>query len=199
MVLDLKGRAVGLHFAGLYLEANYAVPASVLNQYISGKRWNQPANIETGTQPPRPSAPATPSDTQAQAVRSGDEIFVTIPLNIRVSLGSPDVASGAVSDSKPRDVASIERAVEAFWDARPKGVLAVRVGYFDEGDRIGERPYIAACVKPADLAAIEATGLREFHGAPVRYLPADVAPGSREWHVLIRNETLARCFRRHIE
>jgi V8-like Glu-specific endopeptidase len=42
VVLDLEtGKAVGLHFAGLYQESNYAVRASVLTQYVSGRKWDQ--------------------------------------------------------------------------------------------------------------------------------------------------------------
>src|SRR5215213_1440580 len=46
------GKAVGLHYAGLYLEDNFAVRASVLTDYIRRKRWNNPPNIETRVPPP---------------------------------------------------------------------------------------------------------------------------------------------------
>src|SRR5262249_1075036 len=55
VLLDLEnGVAVGLHYAGLYQENNFAVPASVLTEYVRGKRWTLPPNIETR---PRPSTP----------------------------------------------------------------------------------------------------------------------------------------------
>jgi hypothetical protein len=48
VVLELaSGVAVGLHYAGLYEEDNFAVRASVLTEYIGRKRWNTPPNIET--------------------------------------------------------------------------------------------------------------------------------------------------------
>jgi hypothetical protein len=53
-------------------------------------------------------------------------------------------------------------------------VLAARVGYFDEGDWIGDRPCIAASVAPSRWPEFEETGPREFRGTPIRYLPADV-------------------------
>src|SRR6185369_16595142 len=48
VVLDLAtGQAVGLHYAGIYEEDNFAVRASVLTDYIKRKRWNLPPVIET--------------------------------------------------------------------------------------------------------------------------------------------------------
>lgn len=42
VVLDLAtGKALGLHFAGLYQESNYAVRASLLSRYIREERWRQ--------------------------------------------------------------------------------------------------------------------------------------------------------------
>ena len=50
VIIDPKtGKAAGLHFAGLYKQANYAVPASVLNSYIKGERWREPPVVETRT------------------------------------------------------------------------------------------------------------------------------------------------------
>ena len=42
-----------------------------------------------------------------------------------------------------------KKRCQDFWDQRPEGVLAARVGYFDEGDAIGDMPCIAASVKPS--------------------------------------------------
>src|SRR6516165_11707527 len=53
VVLNLStGEAVGLHFAGLYQETNYAVRASVLRNYVDRRSWNQP--LVVATQPNRP-------------------------------------------------------------------------------------------------------------------------------------------------
>jgi phosphatidylserine/phosphatidylglycerophosphate/cardiolipin synthase-like enzyme len=71
--------------------------------------------------------------------------------------------------------ASADAAARAFWKVRPPGVVAVRVGFFDEGDRIGDKPYLAASVQASELAAVAAQGRTEFLGHPVRYVAADVA------------------------
>jgi hypothetical protein len=177
VVLDFNGNAVGLHFAGLYQQANYAVTASVLKEYISRKRWNQPAVIE------RPTAPQAPKPSPApvvQAVLGGsNQTTITIPLTITIGIGTPIVGSthGATltaHDTGAMSPEKVEQAVLAYWDSRPKGILAARVGYFDDGDRIGDQPCIAASVMQDQWPTFEATGQREFQGVPIRYFLADV-------------------------
>lgn len=178
VVLDLAaGCAVGLHFAGLYQEANYAVRASVLSDYVRRKRWNTTPVIETRlpVAGPQKSAQAPAATLNIVPPNTGS-VTVTIPITISVGLGAPVVGTAAptaTSDVRPLDAARVEEAVMVFWDARPQGVLAARVGYFDEGDEIGDRPCIAVSVALDRWAAFESTGPHEFQGAPIRYLPAD--------------------------
>ena len=190
VLLDLKsGAAVGLHFAGLYEEANYAVPASVLSDYVSKKRWK---NFVPEARPRRAAPPVKPkpqSQTQRPKPQSAGApagaVTVTIPLSITVSLGQPfDGAALAVSaaaspganlaSARP-DPAVAEDAVRAFWDGRPEGVIAARVGFLDAGDAIGDQPCIAASVPAERLAEVEARGPATFRGFHVRYLAANVA------------------------
>jgi hypothetical protein len=99
VVLDLKtGEAVGLHFAGLYQETNYAVPASVLAEYVNKKRWK---NFVFETYPPpKPQSPPQRAEPQAAGAPAG-VVSLTIPVSITVSLGQPRY-SGAASDSAVR-------------------------------------------------------------------------------------------------
>ncbi|WFT94417.1 phospholipase D-like domain-containing protein [Bradyrhizobium barranii] len=180
VIIDPRtGKAAGLHYAGLYKQANYAVPASVLNDYIRRERWREPPTIETRTVI-QPVAPKVPAVNQAAgsvvAPFTPGEVSFTIPLTIKVSLGQP-VATSAPGATLPQDAgpADAESAVAQFWDHRPEGVLAARVGFLDDGDAIGDTPCIAASVLPSRLAQVAATGPSEYHGLPVRYLPASVA------------------------
>ena len=224
VVLDLAtGQAVGLHFAGIYEENNFAVRASVLTDYIRRKRWNNPPVIETGASQPT-SAPATtvpstpvpqsPAPVAAPANAAGTtvetaagSITITIPLNITVSLGAqtvvgqppapvvtppptvpmppappvtgdgPNVPGGPTTTTTTLPaipVEQVEQVVLEFWDQRPAGVLAARVGFLDEADGVGDTPCIAASVKPSELQQFNVGGPAFFKGVPVRYLPADV-------------------------
>jgi len=218
VVLDLAtGLAVGLHYAGIYEENNFAVRASVLTDYIRRKRWNTPPNIETRTPVSPPSAtpvsstPATLTPTTVPAPTSpvgsvetgGGSVSITIPLTVTVSLGGSQttpMSTAAVGTAAPVspaspvtrpqpgptstttgmtppavvDVARVEEVLREFWDQRPAGVLAARVGYFDDADDVGDVPCIAASVKPSELATFELGGAAFYKGVPVRYLPADI-------------------------
>jgi hypothetical protein len=185
VVLDFRGSAVGLHFAGRYQEANYAVPASALREYIRRKRWNEPVRIEARSdQDPAAATSGQPAGS-GHADRSGDgsngggsggTVSFTIPLTISVALGTPTIGAAiqVFDNQNTLDIARVEAAVRKFWRDRPDGVVAARVGYFEEGDDIGERPCIAVSVLPKQWAAFESTGAREFQGVPLRYLPAGV-------------------------
>jgi hypothetical protein len=191
VVIDLDTqKAVGLHFAGLYEETNFAVRASVLTDYINRKRWAQPFVV---TPPAKPKMPTAPENAAQQAVppaqinvnAAGGEVSVTIPLTLSLRLGTPVLgapllgatpgAAGTTGTTQPLpvDPQKAEAVAAAFWRARPEGVIGVRVGYFDEADAIGDTVCLAASVFPRRLAEVEAAGPKEFDGVPVRYLPAD--------------------------
>jgi phosphatidylserine/phosphatidylglycerophosphate/cardiolipin synthase-like enzyme/V8-like Glu-specific endopeptidase len=185
VVVDLKtGQAVGLHYAGRYKEANFAIRATVLTDYIRRKRWNRPPQIETQRSTrkfPTTPLPATPSSKTPSApssvVSGAGSITVTVPLTITIGLGNP-VLAGAGSPPPasvtPVSVERVEQALAQFWDSRPEGIIAARVGYLDDGDRIGDQPCIAVSVLPSELAAYESTGPHLFDGVTIRYLPADL-------------------------
>lgn len=179
VVFDLStGQAAGLHFAGLYQEANYAVPASVLNDYIARKRWTRPPGVETG-------AFAAPAQT-AVVGAAGTSTTITLPLSITIGLGEASVVIGSTSSGPgpglgaPASTFSIssaaaEEAAKSFWDQRPAGVVAVRLGYPAEGDRFGATAFIAASVAVEHLATVSTSGPQVFQGLAVRYLPANAA------------------------
>jgi phosphatidylserine/phosphatidylglycerophosphate/cardiolipin synthase-like enzyme len=177
VVLDsASGKAVGLHFAGLYQEANYAVPASVLNEYVLRRRWNQPPAIETfpSGDVDHPVA-ATPGGPSPITVATLDGVTVTVPLVITVSLGAPVSAGTGTTAALPAPAGGStdpEEAVAAFWKQRPPGVIAARVGFADDGQSIGEVPLIAASVATEQLASVAASGPKSFNSLEVRYFAA---------------------------
>ena len=160
VVLDMQtGKAVGLHFAGLYQESNYAVRATVLGQYIRSRKWDEAPIFDVIT-PPAP----------APVALSGSVASATFPLTITVHVGPQTQAGDALQPQVTAD-----EAVKEFWDRRPEGVVAARVGFSEEGDAIGEVPFIAASVPAGELAAVQAKGPVRFQGFEVRYFAADVA------------------------
>lgn len=118
VVLDLQGRAVGLHFAGLYLEANYTVPVSILSQYVTGKRWNDAINLRdvtVGDQSAKtPAASKTvdhvrqqaPANSATSPAAVAASLTFTIPLTIRVDVGVPQIGTGVVGAAGSADAGS---------------------------------------------------------------------------------------------
>jgi phosphatidylserine/phosphatidylglycerophosphate/cardiolipin synthase-like enzyme len=180
VVFDLAtGHAVGLHFAGLYHEENYAVRASILSDYIHREQWDRPPSMETkparNTAEPKPIPQATPASPAASAGAQ----TVTIPLTITVSLGAPMLpgalhpAAQVTVDPQTLTPARVGRAVIDYWKERPEGAVAARVGFLDDGDRIGDTPCIAVSVLPSRWSEFEQNAPQAFQGIPVRYLPAE--------------------------
>jgi phospholipase D-like protein/trypsin-like peptidase len=182
VVLDLKtGEAVGLHFAGLYLIENYAVPASVISAYLKRPPWLQASREQSRPNATPPQPGMTSAGTSMTTQNTAPTVSTTLPLTITVTvtLGSQPSASAAIGagiaaageGGAPK--VGIEKAVRQFWAERPQGVIAARVGYADDGDVIGDVPLIAASVPVGDLDRISAAGLKSFLGYEVRYYPAN--------------------------
>ncbi|HVE70146.1 MAG TPA: phospholipase D-like domain-containing protein [Thermoanaerobaculia bacterium] len=193
VVLDLKTKqAVGLHFAGLYQETNFAVRASVLSDYITRKRWTLPLVVTAPKPKPKPEAPgvpqstpqSTPAKTTTVTTTSGGAgtVNITVPLEISFRLGAPiigpitaTISQGQPGDaSQPRTAARAEAVAVDCWKNRPSGVTGVRVGFLEEDDdTIGDVPFIAVSAPASQLAAIEAAGPNQLDGFVVRYEAAD--------------------------
>ncbi|WP_192180306.1 phospholipase D-like domain-containing protein [Mesorhizobium amorphae] len=174
VVIDTAtGKAGGLHFAGLYREANYAVPASILRDYVARRRWLTPPAIETRA----PAFGAAPSMGVAAApveVTVGAS-GVTIPLTITVSLGTganrapqPDISGAGATAPE-----AVEMAAKAYWRSRPTGVVAVRVGYDETDGHVGDVPIIVASVDPRALPGFTQAPSNMF-GAAIHYEAASL-------------------------
>lgn len=104
-VVDLAtGKVAGLHFAGRFMEANFAVPAAIIAQTLSkikGRAGAVTGNAgRTTSSTPENSNQFTDSSTPQTAIQStnmqGNQISFTIPLNVTVSLGQPTTGSQPV-------------------------------------------------------------------------------------------------------
>ena len=89
-----KGEAVALHFAGLYMIENYAVPASTIRKYLKDRPWHgesvaAPVQPSNGTPAPVTQTVAPVATAKVEAKLDRGQVTVTIPLTITVSLGEP--------------------------------------------------------------------------------------------------------------
>ncbi|MBN8734285.1 MAG: DNA/RNA non-specific endonuclease [Acidobacteria bacterium] len=101
VVLHLdSGEALGLHFAGRFLEANYAVPAALVADRFSrlGRSEGRPAPAppqpeDNASAPPASSTPA-PSPATPPSTHT---VSFSIPVKLQIEVGSPDFGSQAVT------------------------------------------------------------------------------------------------------
>ena len=192
VVLDVgTGKALGLHFAGLYQESNYAVRASVLSRYIREERWRQapaigvtfPEQSGAAVSAAVPSSlpapqPAGTTSNGTVAILADGTAAMTLPLTITVRLGLPPVGGAGPSHPLATQHISVEQAdalVSDFWRQRPDGVVAARIGFEERSGEIGDQLFIAASVPADRLAATQATAAKEFGGLAVQYFAADAA------------------------
>lgn len=144
-VVDLAtGRVAGLHFAGRFMEANFAVPASVILQTLSKIKSKTGAVSQPA---PKPAASSPEASTQAAdqsitqpviqpTTMQGNQISFTIPVNVTVSLGQP--FSGTQQPGQPAIITAQQQKSqdeidndELITEARVED-FADREGY-DEG------------------------------------------------------------------
>jgi endonuclease G, mitochondrial len=123
VVLDLAtGEAVGLHFAGRFLEANYAVPASVIaarvEQVLRPKPGRRPARPSHGSRPGKPAAGQT---TPAGTTTSPELIVESVSADY---VGRTGYAPAFVGPKIPLPVVRNKSDILTFpWNGRRESVL----------------------------------------------------------------------------
>ncbi len=122
VVLSLdSGKAVGLHFAGRFLEANFAVASEVVAQRLDDLRSGRTARVPTS----RVGEDAAPAATQKPGTgRPTATLTYLVPLSITVEIGEPQqsvTAGTGPCDSGPE-------AGEVFVESVPED-YADREGY----------------------------------------------------------------------
>jgi V8-like Glu-specific endopeptidase len=190
VLVDLNtGEAVGLHFAGLYLQENLAVPAATVRDRLERVQGGKIVPVSSpsprpgeGKQMPKPDPSSPPSS-------DGESLIVTIPLTVTVQIALPVQVTTGVIRIKPDSgrVGKSEMAA-AVEEARRRlkgkdGVVDVRAGYRFRNGWITKEPALVALVrrklKTEELAAAGVAPLpREINGVPL-----DVTPVSA-WDLL---------------
>jgi S1-C subfamily serine protease len=177
-VINLKtGEAVGLHFSGLFLESNFAVPAPKVRELLGKVQRAElpgmgPIEVRRPVSPP--SDAATPVAASAGIAGGGTYSFqFQIPVEITIKVGGVIVASGGApiavapgaGTGRPADSGSIEAAVNAARQALAgrSDLIEVRPGYrFKRGWITDERVVVVEVRKK-----LTPTELRETGTAPM--------------------------------
>jgi endonuclease G, mitochondrial len=131
VVLSLDtGEAVGLHFAGRFLEANFAVPSKVVQQrlesVLSGRR-PVPASDSLTIDRPQPDEQRPVATTLPQGAA---ELTAVVPLRLTVTVGTPytERDPGRSATAQVSSVAVPSGDEDVFVEARPED-YADREGY----------------------------------------------------------------------
>lgn len=122
VVLSLDtGKAVGLHFAGRFLEANFAVASEVVAQRLDDLRSGRTARARTTRvgEDVAPGAAQTPVTSRSTAT-----LTYLVPLSITVEIG--DLQQPGTADTGPHDSGPV--AGEVFVESVPAD-YANREGY----------------------------------------------------------------------
>ena len=147
MINVKTGQVVGLHFGGIYLDANFAVPAYQLSRdrYVvdAGLTFTEarPGNTEwdsfwanasedTAAMGTGASAGSTTGSSLAQPQKASGSVEVTIPLKVSFSLGTPIAAPANITVTLPTDQQA--KATSPVADeARAAARAAEAQKYFD--------------------------------------------------------------------
>ncbi|WP_420146722.1 DNA/RNA non-specific endonuclease [Spirosoma sp.] len=143
VVLDLKsGKALGIHFAGRFLESNFAVSASLISERLKklkkasvnpGSGMNHVTPSDNGADHNLPAVVTLPATLQPSA--SQQTVSFTIPLQISVTIGNP-VYNQDVTPVKISTVSQVTKATDdddliADSEATPAD-YADRIGYVSD-------------------------------------------------------------------
>lgn len=175
LVLDLDtGTAVGLHFAGQYMTANYAVSstrlASLLDDLRLGKIGTKPIYSIPNDTPPPPQPAAPPGPVTVVHPDGRASLRVYFPVDLALGVGMPVSSIGAAvsmlppapvvhpapsptgptaDDSDPQTPKHLADALAAARAALAgnKDVLEIRLGYRFRAGWITDEPAIVVVVR----------------------------------------------------
>lgn len=188
VVIDTAtGKALGLHFAGVYLLENYAVPASTIRAFLKRPPWlesrgsNQPAPDKAPPRKPEQatssSQPPVPLTTQTAAPQPG-AVTVTSPLIVTVALGQPTTgpAPQVTATTTLVDASTLTSdAVRSFSDAyRGNGLLGASAGRAIVDGRVTDRTCIRAVAHPDRFAEVKRRLPAIYEGYPVEVRAASL-------------------------
>jgi hypothetical protein len=178
VLLDMKtGEAVGLHRAGLYLQANYAVPAAIVAERLNKVRSGRTVIAAPDKPVPAPSASQPQAQPSTACVVDGGAATWTIPINVSITLGQPGIGgaptggptiASTAANGSPESIEAAAAQLRRQCAGR-EGIVNVRAGYrFQEGWITDQRAVVVA-------VSTEVPGIPpSMMGVPVEVTPASV-------------------------
>ena len=169
------GEVLGLHFAGLYMEANYAVPAPKIRELLDKLRRRvlpgmRPVEISTAHPPANSGVPGGATlGTVTRPVASGGtytlEAYVPIKVTLEVGGAVSSIQPGAAIAAAPAAAVPTDDTYQsALQVAREQlrsqpGVVDVRLGYrFHRGWITDERVIVVEVREKQSLPELRASG-----------------------------------------
>lgn len=184
-VIDLRnGDVCGLHFSGVFLKTNYAVPSTVVEQYRSKVAGGEATGPLVDVAPVR--LPLTPALEQGLDAMT-NELKITIPIEVTVRVGqpvAPSITVTAVPAPSPSiksyagpaasTNATVAEAVEAARRdlANRPDVVSVDSGWqFCDGWITDERAVVVSVTQKYGRESLAARGTvpipKQYLGVPV--------------------------------
>ncbi|MER9743796.1 metallophosphoesterase [Mesorhizobium sp. M0187] len=175
-----SGQIVALHFAGRYLEANYAVPTAdlakdprVIDAGVNFqppathggdiyRRWWTMSDVGGPEKAPSGGAPSAPPQSPLLAPQpAGGAVTVTVPLQITVALGDP------TADVTTRATARTEKFADVVSLAAPRLPKAPRdIKALSEGPLTFRDPFLSLYQSIAEEVARKATTVEGLAAPP---------------------------------
>jgi hypothetical protein len=156
------GEAVGLHFSGLFLQANFAVPAPQVRELLRRVQSGElpgPTVVRTGD--PLPPAANAPTQTAAPGVYT---FQMQIPIEITVRVGTAVLPGGSAMPPPAAGVATeaaYENALRAAREALASDpdIVEIRLGYrFKRGWITDERVVVVEVREKRPATELRAAG-----------------------------------------
>jgi PLD-like domain/Trypsin-like peptidase domain len=198
-VIDLlTGEAAALHFSGVFLKNNYAVPAPVVSTLLSRARQTAAILVTTDSS----TEMANPANLNNSNIvgenMPGDKATVVIPLQITISIGTPTGAATAAQLNMSASATALspakadlsaaptptpptsEAAAQAVAEARRllsarADVISINAGYaITDGWITDERCTVVSVKKKLSPSELQAAGLTPIPDS-IGGIPTDVA------------------------
>lgn len=168
-----RGEAVALHFAGLYMIENYAVPASTIRRYLKERPW-EGGGIQAEQEQAAVSLQPAVTAVSAVGDRAEATARLTIPVTITVAIGGAGALAGG--DTPGANGTDVDEAARLLWQERSgNGILSVRSSFLTENGRLIDKACIEVVAHPERLAEVRArVDVDRYLGFPVLIVAATV-------------------------